>query len=365
MNEALAFHLLNRLPGVGAKTLRLLVSHFGSAEVAWGAPKEAWFGVSTDTRFERAALARTTLDPDQEALTLRNSGIAVIPFSDSTFPILLAEIPDAPALLYTRGTFRKWNERPLIAIVGSRKFTAYGKQAASELARSLSQSGYIVVSGLAFGIDKIAHESTLEARGTTLAVLGSGIDDASISPQTHLALSHELLECGALLSELAPGTPPSVGTFPARNRIMAGMCQGTIVIEAAEESGSLITARLALDYNRAVFAVPGSIFSPTSIGTHTLLKEGARLVTGVQDILDELGTGTNALTSHLVSEVAPPDLDPDELMIYQLLSREGIHIDKLTVLVRLETMRVNMALTRLELRGLAKNIGNMHYTRGR
>lgn len=362
MNESLAFHLLNRLPGCGAKTLRFLVGNFGSARAAWEATDADWEALRQPRLIPMVA-SRTGIDPTTEATKLAESEISVIPFTDPVFPTLLAEIPDAPALLYVRGAFRGWNEQPLIAIVGSRKFTAYGKQVANELARSLSQAGYGVVSGLAFGIDAIAHEATLEARGTTLAVLGSGIDDASISPQSHLRLAQEVMKNGVMLSELAPGTPASVGTFPARNRIMAGMCQGTIVVEAAEESGSLITARLALDYNRTVFAVPGSIFSPASAGTHTLLKEGARLVTGVQDILDELGTRTDASRSTTDSETVPTDLDPDELAIYQALSHEGLHIDKLITLVRLETMRVNMALTRLELRGLAKNIGNMHYIR--
>lgn len=364
MDEALAFHLLNRLPGVGAKTLRLLVGHFGSAQAAWEAPENAWLTIG-QPRLGASAAGRKDLDPVAEESSLAAKDISVIPFSDPLFPALLTEIPDAPALLYVRGSFREWNKHPLIAVVGSRKFTAYGKQVANELARSLSQLGYGVVSGLAFGIDAIAHEAALEVHGTTLAVLGSGIDDTAISPQTHLTLAKEILERGALLSELAPGTPASVGTFPARNRIMAGMCQGTVVVEAAEESGSLITARLALDYNRAVFAVPGSIFSPASAGTHALLKAGARLVTGVQDILDELGPGTRSLTSDTPSGAVPIDLDPDEHAIYAALSHESLHIDKLTLLVRLETTRVNMALTRLELRGLAKNIGNMHYTRGR
>lgn len=364
MDESLAFHLLNRLPGVGAKTLRFIVGHFGSARAAWEASDQDWVSLG-QPRLATIAEERKNLDPQSEAFRLREKDIIVIPFSDPAFPSLLAEIPDAPAILYVRGAFREWNERPLIAIVGSRKFTHYGKQVANELARSLSQAGYIVVSGLAFGIDKIAHEAALESQGTTVAVLGSGIDDPTISPQTHLTLAHEILGRGALLSELTPGTPPSVGTFPARNRIMAGMCQGTIVVEAAEESGSLITARLALDYNRAVFAVPGSIFSPASTGTHALLKEGARLVTGVQDILDELGTVATVSGRAGLAEVVPTDLDPDEQAIYQALSHEGLHIDKLITLVRLETTRVNMTLTRLELRGLAKNIGNMHYTRGR
>lgn len=364
MNESLAFHLLNQLPGCGAKTLHFLVGNFGSAQAAWTASDAHWQALG-QSRLTAMAAARREIDPIAEAATLAESEISVIPFTDPVFPTLLNEIPDAPALLYARGPFRAWNERPLLAIVGSRKSTTYGKQVAQELARALSQAGYAIVSGLAFGIDSIAHRATLEARGITVAVLGSGIDDRSIAPQTHLALAGEILERGALLSELSPGTPASVGTFPARNRIMAGMCQGIIVVEATEESGSLITARLALDYNRAVFAVPGSIFSPASVGTHRLLKDGARLVTGVQDILEELSDSDRQFSVPETSAVVPNDLAPDEQAIYAALSHEGLHVDKLTALVRLETTRVNMALTRLELRGLAKNIGNMHYIRGR
>jgi DNA processing protein len=350
MNEPIAFHLLNRLPGCGAKTLRFLIGHFGSAEAAWSAPESAWDTLG-QPRLAAMARARTGIDPEIESAELAANGIEVIPFTDPRFPALLSEIPDAPALLYIRGSFRGWNERPLLAIVGSRKFTNYGKQVAQELGRTLSQAGYTIVSGLAFGIDAIAHEAVLEAKGTTLAVLGSGIDDKSISPQSHLRLAKEVMENGALISELAPGSNATVGTFPARNRIMAGMCQGIIVVEAAEDSGSLITARLALDYNREVFAVPGSIFSPSSTGTHRLIKDGARLVTGIQDILEEFTVGNQSLSTP-TPEATLTDLDPDETLIYQRLSHEGQHIDNLT-----------MALTRLELRGLVKNIGNMHYIR--
>lgn len=363
MDESLAFHLLNRLPGVGAKTIRSLTGHFGSAWAAWEAPESAWVALG-QPRLSGIARERRSLDPVAEEASLAEKNISIIPFSDAAFPALLTEIPDAPALLYVRGAFRTWNERPLIAIVGSRKSTPYGKQVASELARSLAEAGYAIVSGLAFGIDAIAHEAALEAHGTTVAVLGSGIDDLSISPQTHLALANDIAREGVIISELAPGTSASIGTFPARNRIMAGMCQGVVVVEAAEESGSLITARLALDYNRTVFAVPGSIFSPASVGTHALLKEGARLVTSMTDVLEELGAGSARKNENAMGGM-PNDLDPDEQSVYQALSREGLHVDKLAALVRLETTHVNMALTRLELRGLAKNIGNMHYIRGR
>ena len=364
MNESLAFHLLNSLPGCGAKTIRFVVGIFGSAEAAWLAPESAWTNLG-QPRLSTIALARLNIDPGKERVLLDESGIWVIPFTDPTFPKLLTEIPDAPALLYVRGTYRTCNSDHLIAIVGSRKFTNYGKQVTEELARALVQAGYTIVSGLAFGIDAIAHEATLEANGKTLAILGSGIDDASLSPQTHLNLAHDILEKGALISELGPGTNASTGTFPARNRIMAGLSQGVIVVEAAEESGSLITARLALDYNREVFAVPGSIFSPTSSGTHALLKEGAKLVTGIHDILAELGD--TFATQETVSEVSEilQTLSSEEATVYKSLTHEGIHVDKLIAAARLEAMQVSTILTKLELRGLAKNIGNMHYTRGR
>ncbi|MFA9262295.1 MAG: DNA-processing protein DprA [Undibacterium sp.] len=361
MNESFAFHLLNRLPGCGAKTIRSVVGAFGSAQAAWEAPESDWAALG-QPRLATIASSRSSVDIEKERLLLEVNQITVIPFTDPDFPTLLAEIPDPPALLYIRGNYRAWNTKPHIAIVGSRKSTAYGRQVTQELTRALAKAGYTIVSGLAFGIDAIAHGATLEAHGSTVAILGSGIDDASVSPQSHLNLAHDILETGALISELGPGTTASVGTFPARNRIMAGLCQGTIVIEASEDSGSLITARLALDYNREVFAVPGSIFSPASTGTHRLLKEGARLVTGIQDILSELG---NTLIASSEENTPIPILDVDEETVYQLLSHEGIHIDKLITLARLEAMRVNMILTKLELRGLAKNIGNLHYTRGR
>lgn len=364
MNESLAFHLLNRLPGCGAKTIRFLVGAFGSAQAAWEALESDWIALG-QPRLATIASSRSNVDIEKERLLLEASQITVIPFTDPDFPALLAEIPDPPALLYIRGVYRDWNTKPHIAIVGSRKSTAYGRQVTEELSRALAQAGYTVVSGLAFGIDAIAHGATLEAHGSTIAILGSGIDDASISPQSHLNLAHDILETGSLISELGPGTTASVGTFPARNRIMAGMCQGTIVVEATEDSGSLITARLALDYNREVFAVPGSIFSPASTGTHRLLKEGAKLVTGIQDILSELGNNILDHEKNSKVDTAAPVLDTDEETIYRFLSHEGIHIDKLITLARLEAMRVNMILTKLELRGLAKNIGNLHYTRGR
>lgn len=360
MNEALYFHLLNLIPGCGAKTIRAAVAHFGSAEKAWLALESEWHAV--EGRFNPSGLdsKRRSILPTEQEKRLRAAQIDVIPFTDDGFPTLLHEIPNPPALLYVRGTWRDWNTAPCIAVVGSRDYSPYGKQVAEELSRALSQAGVVIVSGLAFGIDSLAHEAALAADMPTVAVLAGGIDDTAIAPQSHLRLAHEVMHQGALLSEYAPGTKPGAGTFPARNRIIAGMTLGTLVIEAKEESGSLITARLALDFNREVFAVPGSIFSPLSFGTNSLLRQGAKLVTGVQDILNELQL--EALPSQ--SEVEAPQtisLSDDEQKILATLSQEALHIDRVTEISRLETTLVASILTKLEMRGLVKNIGSMQY----
>lgn len=365
MNDRLFLHALASIPGVGAKTIRSLVGHYGSAEAAWAASPDSWellpdIGPKTRDAF---LTTKSAFDFEQAIERLDRDGVSLIGFLDDAFPELLKEIPDAPALLYVRGHPEAWQRKPLIALVGSRKFTPYGKQVAEELALGLSRAGFTIVSGLAFGIDSVAHEATFEAGGTTVAVLGSGIDDTTLSPQSHRELAHEIISSGgALLSELAPGTSATLGTFPARNRIMAGMTLGTLMVEAATDSGSLITARLALDYNREVFAVPGSIFSPASAGTHALIRAGAKLVTGLTDILEELAPHLIATTTKDDVEVLSQLSEPEQ-RLYQTLSYEPLHVDKIIEASRLETMSVSVFLTQLEMRGLIKNVGNMHYIR--
>lgn len=360
MNESRYFHLLNKIPGCGAKTIRAAVAYFGTAEKAWSASEVEWQAI--ESRFNSTGLEakRQLIDPAQEELLLKNANITVIPFTNENFPKLLHEIPNPPALLYARGNWTKWNEVPCVAIVGSRDYSPYGKQVAEELSRELARAGVVIVSGLAFGIDSIAHEGALAAEMPTLAILGGGIDDGAIAPQSHLRLAQSVINNGALLSEYTPGTEPNAGTFPARNRIIAGMTLGTIVIEAKEESGSLITARLALDFNREVFAVPGSIFSHLSTGTNGLLKQGAKVVTGVQDIFNELNLETLISTKN-DSQKINIELSPDEQKILACLSRDGLHIDKVIEASRLETTRAASLMTKMEMRGLVKNIGNMQY----
>lgn len=361
MNEALYFHLLNKIPGCGGKTIRAAVAHFGSAEQAWRAPELAWQNI--EARFNPTGLdaKRHAIDPMKEERLLQSESIATLPFTDENFPHLLHEIPNPPALLYVRGNWTKWNKVPCVAIVGSRDYSPYGKQVAEELSRELARAGVVIVSGLAFGIDGLAHEGALAAEMPTIAVLGGGVDDASIAPQSHLRLAESVMQNGCIISEYAPGITPNTGTFPARNRIIAGMALGTIVIEAKEESGSLITARLALDFNREVFAVPGSIFSLLSMGTNSLIKQGAKLVTGVQDILNELNLENIPDQKNNRDSKPPILLSEDEQKILACLSRDSLHIDKVIEASRLETTRAASLITKLEMRGLVKNIGNMQY----
>lgn len=364
-DDALYFHALRTMPGVGNGTLKLLFEHFGSGEAIWRASASDILGLSLKSNKTKETLAhgRKDIDPEKEFEKITRQGINILAFTDEKYPKLLKEIPDAPMLLYVRGNY-DWEDKPLISIVGSRKFTSYGEQAAQRLATDLARAGYVVVSGLAFGIDSIAHKAALEAGSETLAVLGSGVDETSVSPQSHLLLSRAVTNSGALLSEYLPGTKAEKGTFPARDRIIAGMTLGTVVIEAPETSGALITARLALDYNREVFAVPGSIFSPSSIGTNSLLKAGAKIVTSVQDILEELPPlPSRKNASEKTSEFTPHGLSSEEEKILALLSHEPLHVDKIMKAARLETSSANSVFTLLEIKGLIRNVGGMHYIR--
>lgn len=367
MHPTALLYALNLIPGIGSKTLRDLVGHFGSAEAVWEADERALLamkGLGPKT-VVAIVTGRKTIHPGKEWENIARLGIDILSFADETYPRLLKEIPDAPALLYVRGNY-DWQEsrqrKPLIAIVGSRRFTSYGEQAAYRFATDLASAGYVVVSGLAFGIDSIAHKATLEAGAETIAVLGSGIDDASVSPGSHLPLAKAVMNAGALISEYSPGTKANEGTFPARDRIIAGLTLGTVVIEAPEKSGALITARLALDYNREVFAVPGSIFSPSSLGTNALIRRGAKIITSVQDILEEFPlpekTTSPKKSAHPTNNSS---LSKTETAILSVLSHEPLHVDKIIKAARLETSSAISTLSLLEIKGRAKNIGGMNY----
>lgn len=273
------------------------------------------------------------------------SGIEFIKADDPRFPPLLRQIADPPDGLYVRGTIE---DRPAVSVVGTRRFTSYGRRATEEIVGGLASSGFGIVSGLALGIDGEAHKAALEAGGYTVAVLGTGIDDATIYPREHYALAQRILSSGGLLvSEFPPGSPSLTYVFPKRNRLIAGWTPATIVVEAAHGSGSLITARLALEYNREVLAVPGSIFSSTSEGCHELLALGAKLCRSSEDVLNVLSLDRPELIAE--TRASLPLTEP-ESRVYAALD-EPLHVDALADRIGQPSHGVSAALALLELKG--------------
>jgi DNA processing protein len=277
------------------------------------------------------------------------------------YPSTLKEIPSAPPILYVRGNLAALSNKSL-AIVGSRKYTSYGERVAENICKDLVRSGLSITSGLALGIDAIAHRAALNAGGETIAILGSGIDDNSIFPRENFNLARQIIQNdGALVSEYPPRTPSYKQNFPARNRIMAGLTLGTLVIEAALESGSLITARLALEFNREVFSVPGSIFSPQSTGTNYLIKSGAKLVESAKDILEELNIYSSAKNTAGETKKLFKPATKEEETLWKILSNEPLHIDRLQKLAKLDPATLNSTLATMEIQGVIKNIGGQNY----
>lgn len=276
------------------------------------------------------------------------------------YPKLLKEIYKPPAL-YIRGEFKPSDEFSL-AVVGTRRLTSYGQQVAPQIVYDLAKAGLTIVSGLAVGIDTLAHQAALEAKGRTIAVLGSGIDDKSIYPFCNKKLAQKIIQSGALISEFEPGTPPLAQHFPSRNRIISGLSLGVLVIEAGFRSGALITARCALDQDREVFAIPGSIFSEKSQGPNNLIKMGAKMVIEANDILEELNL-SQTIEFIETKKIVPETVE--EAKILKLLSHEPIHIDQLTKQVNLNVSQVNSAIIMMEMKGMIRNLGGMNYVLAR
>jgi DNA processing protein len=283
--------------------------------------------------------------------------VRVITLDDAGYPDHLREIADPPPVLYVKGELLS-ADRWAVAVVGTRRVTAYGRQVVERLVPEMARAGVTIVSGLARGTDALAHRVALEAGGRTLAVLGSGLD--RIYPTEHAGLAREIVGRGALLSEFPLGTPPDALNFPRRNRIISGLAMGTLVVEAGETSGALITADLALEQGRDVFAVPGSILSPASEGPNRLIKEGAKPVTCAQDILEELNL--TAVAQHEAVREALPE-NETEATLLRLLSSEPLHVDELGRSSALPVAQVSSALTMMELKGLVRQVGGMNYVR--
>lgn len=287
-----------------------------------------------------------------------NWPITTISRTDKKFPKRLAQIHDAPEILYCRGNIKLLGSS-CFGVIGTRAMTSYGKEAAERLTCELSAQGLTIVSGLALGIDSVAHRAALDTGGATIAVLGGGIDDKTIQPTAHRQLSNNILERdGLLISEYPAGYPPDKWTFPQRNRIISGLSIGVLVVEADEESGSLITAKCALDQNRDVFAIPGNIFSPRSKGTNLLIQQGAKLVLSANDILQEYGQ--EPLIRSSATSISTQN--PTEQKILAILREAGtLHIDGMIAAINCSAPEALAAVSTLEIHGIIKHTGNGNY----
>ncbi|ASS75660.1 DNA-protecting protein DprA [Tumebacillus algifaecis] len=342
-------------PGVGAVSVRKLHDHFGSWQRVWEADvSELQQGGVRIKSVRELASTRAQFDPVAMRKQFERDGIRYISQMDAEYPEMLRALYDPPAGLFVMGNLPKTGSHAL-AVVGARTLSAYGRLVTEKLVTELVQSGLTIVSGLARGIDTAAHGATLKAGGQTIAVLGSGL--LQIYPRENMRLAHRIADGhGAVISEWAPLTPGRPQNFPIRNRIISGLTQATLVIEAGEKSGSLITADQALEQGRDVYAVPGPITSPMSIGTNRLIQHGAKPVLAASDILEDYellcAASSSAITSSTISSTSDRQtLDPDAKLLLQILGHEEVHLDVLLHRTGMPQGALHTALLRLQLQG--------------
>jgi DNA processing protein len=351
----------NRIPGVGRVRHQALAARFGTLAEAWRAGPGELRAAGLDDRIVRVIVAeRPNIDPEAEFARLAEIGVRALTWNDSAYPPRLKEIDDPPPVLYVRGDLSPADEWA-VAVVGTRRPTPYGRQVAEEIAYQLAANRIAVISGLARGIDAIAHRAALQAGGRTVAGLACGLD--IVYPPEHAKLAREIIESGALVSDYALGTQPRGDYFPRRNRILSGMSLGVLVVEGDVKSGALITANLALDHGREVFAVPGSIFSAQSRGTNLKIQKGeAKLVQRVEDVLEELNLTMVPQQMEMKELMPATDTEADLL---RHIAKEPVHIDEVCRRSGLPVSTVSSVLAMMELKGLVRQMGPMAYVRAR
>jgi DNA processing protein len=352
---------LKAVSGIGNVTFRRLLERFDTPEAVFSAkPADlaSVRGIST-AALEGISGGAWRQFAEEESKRLSVGDVRIVTFTSVDYPKSLFEIPDPPPFLYVRGELR--SQELSVAVVGSRRATSYGLLATSRLSEALAGHGVTVVSGMARGVDTTAHKGALAAGGRTIGVLGSGID--KIYPPENRKLFSEMAEKGCLVSEFPLGTLPLAENFPRRNRIISGLSRGVLVVEAAENSGSLITARFALEHGRDVYAVPGNITFASSRGSNRLIKEGAKLVDCVEDILEELPAYVRGAVDSPLLQPAPRtfSLTPKEAAIYELLARSPLHIDDIISQTELTAGEVSSMLLHLELKGAVTPLPGTHY----
>jgi len=375
MNDSLQFWMaLTRIEGLGVRGCHKLIEHFGSPQAAYMASLTELESCGVPARVAQAIFAQEALkDAEKEVAKASKADCELLPFDSEDYPPLLKQIPDSPLLLYVRGD-KKALSRHGVAVVGSRRPSAYGSSVAHRLAHDLAQRQLVVTSGLARGVDSAAHRGALEALGKTVAVLGSGID--VIYPRENKRLAEDVAKSGAIVTEFPLGTGPTPENFPIRNRIISGLSLGVVVVEAAEYSGSLITARLALEQNREVYAVPGNITSAQSFGPNHLIKQGAKLVDQWVDVIEEFpaevrlellspgeATGGEPIAPQTASLFAAL-LTPEQKTVLEVLrADQALFVDDIVSQSSISHPRVLTALLELEMNGLIRQLPGKNFIR--
>ncbi len=347
----------NLVKGIGSVRFKQICSYFGDLSVAWHAPLEAFKSAGLPTRaLNNFIKLREQIDLDKIYEDILDQDITVMTLMEEGYPRLLKEIDQSPPVLYIKGKLSPADEFA-VAMVGTRRISSYGQQITRDISLYLASHGLTVVSGLARGVDALAHQSVLNGGGRTIAVLGSGVD--VIYPPEHRQLADEIVKNGAIISDYPMGTQPEGINFPPRNRIISGLSLATIVIEAGERSGALITADFALEQGRDVFAVPGNILSPSSRGTNRLIQNGAYPLVSPQDVLDvlELSQLNEVKTAR---QTLPADTT--EAMILNVMDHNPVHVDEISHRISLPIEKISASLTMMELKGMVQHVGGMHYT---
>ena len=346
----------NMVKGIGAVRFQALMDAFGEVRSAWQAPVDELRSAGISPKIvEKLVQLRSQVDLDQVWAQIQAHNIQVITWEDAKYPRRLAEIDQSPPVLYIRGDYLPEDEWA-VAIVGTRRITAYGRQVTEEIASHLARSGVTVVSGLARGVDGVAHQAALNAGGRTLAVLGSGVN--RVYPPEHRRLADQIISHGGLISDYAPGTPPEASNFPPRNRIISGLSLAVVVVEAGETSGALITANFAAEQGREVFAVPGNILAPQSQGTNRLVQQGAHPLLRVKDLIDALEL--RAVVEHKAARLVLP-ADTVEATLLSVLGPEPVHVDDIRSQTGMPIEKVSATLALMELKGMVRQVGGMNY----
>ncbi len=342
--------------GIGPVRFQALLDYFGEPQIAWGAPPQALREAGLSEKIvENLVQVRSSNELETIWEQLEGKGISVTILPDEDYPSRLRELDLPPPVLFMRGEFTPDDEWA-VAVVGTRRVTAYGRQIAEDIGGTLARNGITVVSGLARGVDSISHQAALNAGGRTVAVLGSGLD--RIYPPENRRLSEQIIANGALISDYPPGTPPEASNFPPRNRLISGLSLAVVIVEAGQTSGALITAAFAADQGRDVFAVPGNITSPASKGTNRLIQDGAQPLLHPEDILETLEL--TMVAEHRTARVVLP-ADAVEAQLFETLGREPLHIDEIRSRTEIPIEKVTATLALMELKGMIRQVGGMNY----